>query len=736
MRDVWKSHKYFIFEKYYSITAELNNLHEIILIYEKKNILDDNLSELVILLATTIEKEFTRIQALDYNIFYDILIELDYIRVKMQKIINNTHALHTKTVQAIMEATPNIYPIPHIQKRYSSKILSIILDSHHKNLYKSLSGRDADIYSIWTHNDGYKINDFLERKYISNHSFYYHDIAWNIPTIIDHEIILEAIQNNDDFKTLLEKIAKRVENNCISFFNNNEHFIMLQEEFIFKTYFQEVNDFLKNNLENTLWELSADLIGAKLHGEESIISLLHETLGEYVGRGFYVGDDKKNHISFGISIQRESLLLRQSILTTVMAKGLNDQTYIGLICNAFYKLFIAHSDNTNISFDQIMKKNSEDQLIGNDFEVQEKIKGQIQEANIYRRVFARIYNEIIVTFIKDREIEKSINELVKNITWKSESAFFNESGNSISKVLWKKRSDLLKDNNLPHRSILRQNLLENLGVDDCGTPYMMSCQYNIANSLIQNNHVVFGAYSDIIIKPILDPKINIEEKILTCLDSIIDRPQDAHFETKHTLLKIYDNTFQQKVEKNETKFYIFIYLKKTSNPKDILDLMKRMYEGLIKNKDNFSLNSMTLFKSFGPEEIVLEGKVLNHSDAWKVIEYIRNKHAKEIRETFSNITINLNNYTEHLGDNICIKGYYRVAPHISYESFLEKLNQLPTIKKLIDSKKMRIYEITDKFFDFEIWWNEVLPTTIDSFYRSPLIEGIILDMEHFIVQER
>ena len=143
---------------------------------------------------------------------------------------------------------------------------------------------------------------------------------------------------------------------------------------------------------------------------------------------------------------------------------------------------------------------------------------------------------------------------------------------------------------------------------------------------------------------------------------------------------------------------------------------------------------MSLFKSFGPEDIVLEIGIKNNSHIWEIIEFIRNEYSEKIQETFSSIVIEDINTIQNLNDNIWLKGYYRVNTNINYTSFLEKLNSFRKIKLDIQDQKIQIYDITDKFYDFEIWWNKIPLSEIDTFHKAPEIKDMILDMEYYMVQ--
>ncbi len=143
---------------------------------------------------------------------------------------------------------------------------------------------------------------------------------------------------------------------------------------------------------------------------------------------------------------------------------------------------------------------------------------------------------------------------------------------------------------------------------------------------------------------------------------------------------------------------------------------------------------MSLFKSFGPEDIVLEIEIKNNTHIWEIIEFIRNKYSAEIQETFSSIVIEEINNMQKLNNNIWLKGYYRVNTNINYKCFLEILNSFPKIKAYIDNQKIQIYDVTDKFYDFEVWWNKVPLSEIDAFHNDPKIKDIILDMEYYMIQ--
>ncbi len=730
LTKIIESHQYYYFEKYYSIAAELFNLSQIINTYTDKGILDKTFHNIINDLKDKIAKDFKIIKNFQDNDFIIFLMEIDKAKIEMEKLLHYMDLIHNKTIQAITESSPHIHPLPPIQKRYSSKVLSGLLNEHHQTLFDILSGlsQNSNILSLWSHNDNYQINDLPGlNTYMSQHSYFYHDIAWNIPAIIDHEIILKSIQNNEDINTLISKQANDIKTNFTQVLEKTPRVQEHKNHHLqWQLYYQEFEDFIQNNIEKIFWELSADYIGYIIHGEAYLISFLHETLGEYFGREFYNGTIRDDRISMGISIQRESLLLRHFILLSLvdLPQGGYLETLRGNLYDTF---FTPNKINTN-RLDKWMEAKSSIKTV--DQAKKDEIHLQITEAHEYHLIIIEIARLILTTFDK-----KTITDYIQKEDlnkFKENSSFFDNNKQSIANYLWGERFKALPM--LPHRSILRQQLIKNLGHNIEAVAYVMQYRYSSKSNLIEGKTINFGNYSDISIDEITSLTFDIQEKIDDCINMIDNSTK--FFQTKHTLLKI-SSLFNEPISSNNIyTLYMLIYLKE-DNPDSTISLINDISCNLKQMKDTLKISNCNIYKSFGPEDIVLEAQFTADTTIWNFIEQIRTENKNKIYETFSSITINnLDTSSLMLGDNMWVKSYYRVPTGITFKDFYTHATDYEKLTILIQDDRMQIFDLSNKYYDFEVWWTRTPIEDINNFSASLFKNGICIEAQHFLTSNQ
>ena len=732
----FKTHKYYTYEKYYSILVELLNLYKIIKIYENKNVLDSQISNVINTFKEELKEEYTHIQILEPKDFIEFLIRLDSLKQNLETKVYKIGLLHNKIIQSITESSPHITPLPPIQKRYSSKALSSLLKKHHNKLFGILSNNEGEyvsISSIWSHNDNYRIDSIDTTNHFSQHSFYYHDIAWTIPAVIDHEIILHAIQKNKTFEVTIAECSQTIKDSIEKTINSD---LAIQKNkkssFLWEKYYFEFQSFINTMIKNILWELAADLIGIELHGKGYVYSLFHETLGEYFGRDFIKKDGSfSKYLSLDIDKKRDSLLLRHMTIAALIKEDNDDKEYNEYIYYIKNLIKTFNPGNNIQNLYRYMDLNSKNARIILDNDTTHEIEQILEEAKSYQFLIFETYRSVLKDAIKP--IGHNITSLNAELNeFKNSSPFFNDKGVSVSKFLWEVRNKELVSGSLPHRSLLRKELLCNLDIDGGHTfeSYILYYRYTPSSMALKSNgSIAFGDYSKIHISPLQEKTIDICKKIDTCLNAF-DEDQETYFETKHTLLKI--NHFSNSITSNDNKIkiYILVHLTNTKQPKDMVEMSDNMIEDTSITKYS---NSISIYKSFGPEDIVIEATLKSIEDTWTFIETIRSKYSKEIRETFSNITIDNLSDSYQLNDDIWIKGFYRVTPETDFDTFYNTIIGYKQLKDLISNELMQIYNITDDYYDFEIWWTKTSLDIIDSFTKQTNIYNILIDSQHYMV---
>jgi len=708
MPSLHQSLRFYLMEKYYSIFSELYSLNAIVYFYYNKGILDDNIVQATKDFFKEIENTYERFTAkFTSGNFYRILIDIDYERSILEEVLLKYEMLHEKVIQTIFENSSHIHPLPPILKRYSSKVLSSILENHHQEIMKLFGNDNQKIFAKWSHQEAYSIPTIGGTTHFSQHSFYYHDLVWIIPSVIDHEVILKTIQSNEVLKRL---IAEQRDNIVSSIIGKLQEIIKQSSlDPNKKSFFQEYIDFIDSNTENILWELTADFIGVSLYGDHYKLSFFHETLGKFFGREFYKGDEFIHHISMGASPRRDALLVRHIVaaLTFGVALGaypkLNDNQVLKDIVDGFKKMI------TDNSFWEWM---GEDAAANNPGSTLNSDRWSAKQFCNVLRIFIHNFGTFTNEVLSSKISAILPNDKVK--AFKEQSPFFNENGEFNLLELWTDRFSAIDENKILHRSILRKKLVNNIsGATVSTSAYVLSYRYAMGSfsKIDQGGEIAFGSHKSIAIEK-KDGKIYLEKEIEAIKTNFNDNKYQEAFMAKHALLLIGD----KKKTNNNFTLYMLVYLK-DNNHNNIIKLALKI------KKDNASCN---VYKSFGPEDIVIEASFESDSEIWKFVEGIRSTY-EGIAQTFTSITTAKKKFES----NTWIKSHYVTLPTLTFKNFYDKAHEIYEERRYLADNKMQIFNIADKFYDFEVWWNQVSLDDI-SYFQKQLGDALI-SVEHFIV---
>lgn len=716
LTGIIKTHQYHLYEKYYSFLSELLNLKNMIHLYKERVQMKDDISEEIIELSSRIKLFYESTKELtNHGKFISFIISLDKRKVELEEIARHIKLIHEYVLQNITEKFSYLNTFPPLQKRYSSKALTEVLDSHHEALYKAIASSSDKklIYSVWSHSDNYRLKSFSNKSYFTQHSFYYHDIVWNIPTIIDHEVILAALQNNNECNTWVKEVSKNIVEKYSTLMKKNKKYSGNEKlSFEERTYYKEFDDFLRGNIRPLLWELLSDFVGFKLYGQAYIKSFLHETLGEFFGREFFDLDgNRHDNISVSVTINRDSLLLRQLILLESCAYDNRDidryenDMFVGLSDI----IGIGNTDINESSLVQLIRSSVNENRKHVDEDRRKELTHHLESAKLYSINMKIIYVLLLEYTSEKPDIEIDID-----------TPFIKDGQNSIVLELWNERDNLLKRDKMPHRSILRQKLL-----GEKHKPCILHRSHTVKSpNNTGSDELAFGQFNRIYIEDIEDTEIDILDKIDGLINSF--SMHSDKFDIKHALLRVAKSD-KEYTSIQPIRLYMMLYLK-NGNMKNSMDLLNKIEE---KIKSTYESDpKYALYKSYGPEDIVIEIDFDDDEEIWKFIELIRSEFKNDIKETFSSIVM-LDYKDVTLNNNIWIKGYYRLLPDVKFQDLYKRTENIEPYKKLLKTNSMRILDITNKYYDFEIWWNT---ENIEQIIRYENVLGnTLLDSTYFIV---
>jgi hypothetical protein len=782
-----KSHTTYLKEKYNSILLELVNFQNICTYYNNENTSS---------VLTTIADDIKKI-SLSINEYYthgtyginhiekhctdfEFLVYLDIHQEYIESILHYINEMQKKVLQLLEEHQIQKLPFPSLQKRYSSKVLSELLDYHTNELTNLLTDEESTIFSSWSHYDTYQLYKPLFNNVASfgKHSFYYHDLVWTIPPVIDHEVILFSIEKNTYITKKIKNTSRQIAEKYATFIDRNSQNSKFYEDFLFFAEANHVAPFIE--------ELVASFFAWQIHGSSYKYSFYHETLAYLYGREFWNKDKKDipTDIIFTAFQERDYLIIRQLLLNymgnTLIQEDINvthkfeNNSYItqldkclgGIIgkisqknineINTIYtqltrlseieesniteqdkhdsklamnklKKCLESMESTHIVTSFYLKKIKG--ITNSDFPTQKKFLASIKTFIQYNKMMVEFLNisytylmdsDFLTTLIKPSVIEKTNNFIKKN-------HFFikiNDSMVSISESIWEKRFDKLNINQLPHRSILRKKLLKPYWDIEKLYPYVMEFkkqnQYKIDTKVCSD--ITLGIFNQIDIQ---ERNENIKISMLndenTELISSLSTTNN-HFCIKHALLKIREIIGTE--SEHTLSVYLQLYL---NNPLDF-DSTTNIIHTLSDNSDLKKFyKKATVYKSLGPEDILCSFEIGLQKNAWHIAETLQK--IEGIKDTF--MTIQLKSpYKLH--KEILIKQLIRLKTSLSFKEFEILIKRIGTNETHKTKKRLKIYDI-EGTYDFELWWDLDNFKDIENTYNTLLKENHIDEIKSFLV---
>ncbi len=788
-----KSQLIYLKEKYYSILSELKHKYQVLNYYKQKLRSQSQLLE-------DLQKDIKGISAYLKVMYghkkyglnhldelckleepvdkFDFIVYLDVHKEKIEEVLQYLERVHAKMLQYLSESMVQHLPQPSLQKRYSSKILSDIIDRHTQQLFNYFSDQNnQNILSCWSHNDVYEITDKTllegaERSLIGSHSFYYHDLIWTLPTMIDHEVILSALQDNEAVRNRIKSLT----NNIIGARKrSNDVFSYFSEE---------------DTVSSFLWELLTSYVVYSIYGNAYLESFFHETFGSFLGREFWDDNQEKiaENFTFSQEQRRDMLFCRQILMlmfTSVQGNIskienrniIDDSNYLQWVKNCLhikgrpYNAFEGRTienwmkeiegaedktEKINEIFNHIEDfwsslKNENDILSVISSHYHNFFDGIRNSDNSIRIEYLEKFNSyiawvqnigefinIVIEHIKDFTIENlffsSMEDFEKMVLQKSPFFYCDDIERPISykplpNTIWKNRFESLANDKLPHRSFLRKELLSALDSDGL-TPYIMSQKRYWQKKMDDTTPATLGYFDDITFDK-KETEISLEDfdrniVALFDLDDSHEDTQDIFFETKHALLRL-DNESDGSPDNNtHIKMILQVYLKQSGD----MEQIKQFVEN-IKNIDAQLYAAKEIYKSLGSEDFVCcfwleKGKQTN---AWSIVEKI--EKFDDVADTYMSVQLLP---TSKIDNKILIKQLWRLKDSMSYDEFKEEVLKITLNSSLENNKKLQIYDI-EGGFDFELWWDIGTFEPIKNTYNN-MVESIDTVVSFVAVHEK
>lgn len=790
---MYKSHCVYLQEKYRSILLELKNIHEILNYYEvktqKAEILEDlyrDIKHIANYLKSSYRHTKYGIKNIKDCNELEFLIYIDVHQKKLKEALEYLEATHRKVLQYLSENHVQALPVPSLQKRYSGKVLSVLMDQHTQALSNTLTDKDqrVNVLSSWSHNETYKLTRSLssESSVLGNHSFYYHDLIWSLPTIVDHEVILASIERNSKFSNLIEDKARTISSAYMEYLDNK-----IDQETIFESkmaleqyrYFGE-----QSHIESFLYELVAGYVGFSYYGNSYKYAFYHENLGAYFGRDFWsdTEDGYALDLTYTPHIKRDFLLARlmlssywgQSNTEILFESAYGSSKYLeeieacigGIIgkvekdkvqeYNAIVKCLAKTVDDEekfNKKFHDIKV------LIGKMIDTKKSPEIMLEyykdllfpggaiavvEPHINfenAKIFASflMYQELIGEFILTvvETVEDSFLYLINNNDFKDKvnefadkSHFFQKSNSTftpISHKIWNQRFKSLKEDKLDHRSLLRREILD-LDSKLELVPYVMEEQRIVPKEISSDTEEITLGYFDRInfekknTTEILD---KFEEGIDTLFESLEDIDEDS-FKVKHALLKIGEdiNGSEHDNQNATLKLVLQIY---TDDPSD-RDNMKNIRDHVL-TLDNY-FKEAKVFKSLGSEDYICVFNIVEQRSAWDIVESIEKKD--NVDDTYMTLVLLKQNNKFKLDNDIWIKQLYRLRDGMPYDNFFDTVKKIDENAEHMENNRLQVYDIGG-VYDYELWWNVDSFEAIKETYNTFVEKNYISEVESFLV---
>lgn len=683
-----KSHISYLKERYLAILKELNHFQDIASYYHKLTEEHTKIFEQ----ATSNGKKFRKkiiyyYKESEYSIYSlercsDItkfIFLVDIQNMKLEELINEFSALHKKLLQSVHEVLPQHVPNPSINKRYASKVLSDNLNVHVNNLYKFLNNEASeDIYLYWEHSNYYELDKYETQSIFNDnkhgfisYSFYYHDIVWSIPTLLDREVILHAVKSNafSSEKANIRSFCKNNINNIITIFEDK-----YKENTIIKDYCSVFRNMFTGD--DFVLELMSDMIAVELYGETYILSFFHETLGLYCGR--------ETHLEESYLEDKKEYKTRDTI------KDLNDAYYYGrpnrdtlivrqyLILQYYASILAYNKDKDELSY--IYDSGVYLQSIINPPNQSEDSTPPIsvlysdlmyEISKVCKEQYNALYTNVVATF--------------KNNTFESPFFTTNKEGRSfIPNILWEERFKSLKLGKIHHKSILRKNMLKNhLNMEK---PLLKPYTLEFTKTLqLSSSTIACGLFNEVIITPKDD-----EYYIDNVMDIMLDEYNaQKTFTQKHSLLKLQE--YKKGYEYNFTLTMLVTFKSSIE-----LSNLTSIDEWCINYGNRYNID---YYKSLGQEDIVLSIKCKDSNDVWMIMNKFRSMNSEIVAKTYSIVTIKNNSTSNSLKLYLkaqCTTSNMKSVEEIATEFYNKCIESPRKVKQQVifyDTIGMKTYEI-------------------------------------------
>lgn len=708
-----ETHLQYLAEKYYSVKKEVEHLKKIIRysieyfalihanpdntnIYNQLSGLSEELNNYCADLNNVINDVTYGFDSNMMNESDTFLQWIDYHNDNIEYYLFSYRNIHKKAWQVLEVVVHQDSISRFFTKRYSSKVLNDHTEKHLKNLYGAISNMQhdeaRDIFAYWGYANDYKAYKGIGHDF-AIYSFYFHDLIWSMPVIIDHEVILLALQNRDELKKFVIEKATESSRRIASAINDNfkathpegdaESIIISNKDW--KGFASPMN------IERFLYELLSDIIGINLYGEAYIIAFFHETLSKDYGRRYFSSTGEYvSPILFIPQLKRDWLILRQMLLSKYKSLFPDDGTF-SLCTN------IQNNENSLKKYLEIVNKTVSTLIStenNGDFfkcpSLQHTVaEGKDSEIDYYEnrikysRVIKIILHEL-TGLLMTPHFRQQIDKIVADIKPFAEKDLFIK--NNLVPKMWEIRlKAIMKAEKIPHRSRLRKLILGNNNFDK---PFILKAKHSVNPSGSSN---YFGVYNDLEFKersPSIDYANEIRNK---------SNDNNKQIIWKHALLKYKDTNRGQVESKNNLKVgvTILIYLREGTDVDEINNNIDKLAMYLQKEGDTW----VDIYKSLGPEDIVLSIRMKNLANLWTLIEKITAKH-DFILDTYSLISLDEDYVFE---DNIMVMSLCRLRDSSKYDEFVSEVSKIDSYSTLMKRNILQIYDTTGAF-DFELWW--------------------------------
>ncbi len=609
--DIKTFFKAAMYEKAEVLNKEMNNLEKILSFYKMAGINESegdcfDIKKTCEVLFKNLELNQTKfnkkyeslfshmenVDEFEALLYYDVFRE---IAKSTQKFLEN---VGFKTFQLLEDNLNQYIPYPKINKRFSSKAFTDILQTYYNEIFKMYFGKSEDgstptILFYWAYDEFFNIKSgsIEDRNTSANYirlSFYHHDLVSILP-IIAHEIGHLLLKND---KTKIMEIKRK----------------------IFETLSK--NEYARgviSDLENLAEEIASDIFAFNLHEESYLYAAFQEIAGVGLAKEFFYDP-----------------------IADYRSPGLCPLSGLDKAASALIRLFVL--------FDLMEKRVSEKNLSEEPLSIGtyliraifDKLEEKYRVSEIYRREYRDFSDAITNLTVK---IIESLEDFADDdILPKKKGGDSRE--DKITKAycnFWNKKIESLKNDQIPHKSLFRRYLIDEKSEDGCCKPYVLhlykvnlrKAEKDFVSKMINNGKkMVFGIYNFMS----LEEKDGLEE-IKNKISSSNNQSDDgSYYERKYSLVKWKEMGIHEESDNAVFDLLLFVGFKDNCNTNDITNKLEKLENKIKAIGLNHEKIKIEIYKMLGPKDYLIYFNSITIDDIWKIEKHFANASSSKSSE--------------------------------------------------------------------------------------------------------